>query len=107
MRLIIDENLPRRLVPWLVARGCTAEHVIDLGLQGATDARVWIAAQDRAAAVLTRDTDFVALVSNAGDGGVIRLGVGNCSIANLIAWLETVWPSIEQRWDAGERVIEQ
>lgn len=38
--------------------GCEAVHVIDLGLQAATDEQIWDAAISRSAVLVTKDRDF-------------------------------------------------
>ena len=106
MKILVDENLPRTLVSWLSARGHEATHVVDVGLSRASDAHVWSAALAQNVAILTRDTDFLELARNSSGGGVVRLAIGNCTTATLLTWLESVWPTVVSRWDAGERVIE-
>lgn len=104
MKFIVDENLPVRLAAWLTARGYDAAHVTAIGFRGKSDRLIWDEALARGAAVISRDTDFIALAQ--GDGCAIRLTIGNCSTAVLLAWLESAWPKIVERVDAGDRAIE-
>jgi predicted nuclease of predicted toxin-antitoxin system len=106
MKVIVDENLPRRLCGWLVARGCSAAHVGDIGLIGASDAAVWAHALQEGAVVISRDSDFIDIARQEGKGCAVRLTIGNCSTNELFAWLETQWTAIDTRVCAGERAIE-
>jgi len=57
-RLLVDEDLPRSTARFLRANGFEAEDVRDIGLRGASDTRVFAAAQGRGAALLTADIGF-------------------------------------------------
>jgi len=47
MKLLLDENLSRRLVPFLQHDYPGSSQVVLLGLESASDAEVWQAAKDR------------------------------------------------------------
>jgi predicted nuclease of predicted toxin-antitoxin system len=106
MRLLVDENLPPRLTPWLRARGAEADHVLDLGLRGATDEAVWERALALQAGILTRDGDFLAILQVSPEGRVVRLQDNNRTTERLFTWLEERWGRVMQRWASGERRIE-
>lgn len=57
-RLLVDEALPRSLASHLREAGHEAEHVLDLGLRGQPDERVFSEAQRREAVLITADLDF-------------------------------------------------
>ncbi len=57
-RFLVDENLPRSLVPELTALGHVAEHVYDIGMAGAKDPAVYAYAQAHQATIITGDKDF-------------------------------------------------
>jgi predicted nuclease of predicted toxin-antitoxin system len=57
-RFLIDENLPRELAARLHAVGYVAEHVVDVGLRGHSDAEVYAYAQAEGATLVTIDTGF-------------------------------------------------
>lgn len=57
-RFLIDEDLPHLLASFLLERGHAREHVRDLNLRGSPDARIFEAAQQRQAALVTGDADF-------------------------------------------------
>jgi predicted nuclease of predicted toxin-antitoxin system len=106
MKVIVDENLPTRLVGWLIARGAEAAHVSTLGLKGTPDKQVWAEALAQGAAVLSRDSDFIDIARTTTTGCAIKLTIGNCSTAELFAWLEPAWPTLLKRVQDGERIIE-
>jgi predicted nuclease of predicted toxin-antitoxin system len=41
MKLLLEENLPRRLVPEIEASFPGSSHVVLLGLEAASDAAIW------------------------------------------------------------------
>lgn len=57
-RFLVDENLPRSLVPELVAAGHAAEHVRDIEMGGAKDPAVYGYAQTHTQTIITGDKDF-------------------------------------------------
>ena len=61
MRLLLDENLSRRLVPCLQNAYPGSSQVVLLGLESATDAEVWQFAKDEGFVIVTRDADFEEL----------------------------------------------
>ncbi len=66
MSLLLDQNLSRKLVSRLAIPypGCT--HVLDCGLQTASDADVWAYAQRHALSIVTKDSDFIGLLALRG-----------------------------------------
>jgi predicted nuclease of predicted toxin-antitoxin system len=60
MKFLVDAQLPRRMVGWLVNGGCDAIHTLDLP-QGnrSTDKEILDVAAREQRAVVTKDEDFV------------------------------------------------
>ncbi len=58
MKIKLDENLPARLVPVLVALGHVVDTVTDEGMTGKPDAVVWKAAEGEGRFLITQDLDF-------------------------------------------------
>ena len=58
MKLLLDENLSRRIVPFLQSAfpGSTQVSLVDL--QGATDSEIWQYAKINGFVIVTRDSDF-------------------------------------------------
>jgi predicted nuclease of predicted toxin-antitoxin system len=63
MRVLVDEDLPRSLAEALQSVGIEAHHVLDLGLRGASDDRIYA----RAIA-----DDWVLLTADLGFGNTVR-----------------------------------
>jgi predicted nuclease of predicted toxin-antitoxin system len=57
-RYLIDEDLPHLLASLLLEQGHPSEHVRDLNLRGSPDGRIFEAAQERQAVLVTGDADF-------------------------------------------------
>jgi predicted nuclease of predicted toxin-antitoxin system len=71
-RFLIDEDLPLLVASLMRQRGCAADHIQELNLRGSSDARVFEAAQQRQAVVVTGDSDF---------GNLLRFPLGShCGI---------------------------
>lgn len=58
MRIKLDENIPSAVREHLSSRGHDVHGVVDEGLTGAPDERVWTAAQNEARFLVTQDLDF-------------------------------------------------
>jgi predicted nuclease of predicted toxin-antitoxin system len=58
------------------------------------------------AVVISRDSDFTDIARREGRGCAIQLKAGNCTTAELLAWLKPRWSAIEARVRAGDVAIE-
>lgn len=80
MKLLLDENLSRRIVPLLQQDYPGSSHVGLLGLEQKDDREVWAFAKDNDYVIVTKDDDFQGLLALFGyPPKVIRLRMGNCS----------------------------
>ena len=61
MKLLLDENLSRRLVPFLQHDYPGSNQVVLLGMASAPDKEVWQRARDDDYVIVTRDADFQEL----------------------------------------------
>lgn len=61
MKLLLDENLSRRLIPFLQHDFPGSSQVVLLGMESATDKEVWLRAKVDGYVVVTRDADFQEL----------------------------------------------
>lgn len=61
MKLLLDENLSRRLVPFLQHDYPGSNQVVLLGMASASDTEVWQKAKDEGYVIITRDADFQEL----------------------------------------------
>ena len=78
MKLLLDENLSRRLVPFLQHEFPVSSQVTLLGLESASDQEIWNRAKQDGYVVVTKDADFqeLSLVWGA-PPQVIRLRTSN------------------------------
>lgn len=78
MKLLLDENLSRRLVPVLQARFPGTSQVALLGLERATDSQICEYAAQLDFVICTKDDDFQRLVAARGyRPRLIHLALGN------------------------------
>lgn len=61
MKLLLDENLSRRLVPFLQHAYPGSSQVVLLGMESKTDREIWQKATADAYVIVTRDADFQEL----------------------------------------------
>ena len=101
-------QLPPALADWLRAEsGVDATAVRDLGLREATDAEIHIAARDARAVVVTKDSDFLALLEQLGTPPqVVWITIGNCSNEHLKMVLREKWPVAAELLENGEPLVE-
>jgi predicted nuclease of predicted toxin-antitoxin system len=107
VKFIVDNQLPAALARFLVTRGIDCQHVLDMGLENASDREIWRYACAEDCIVISKDEDFLYLASLPAAGArLIWVRTGNCRRIDLLAIVERVWPRIENALKAGERVIE-
>ena len=107
MHFLVDAQLPPALARWLAARGHTAEHVGDLGMQASSDADIWNYASAAGATVVTKDMDFSQRKGLTGQGpAVVWIRLPNTRRRDLLAWFETVLPDVVSALERGETLIE-
>ena len=90
MKLILDEPMPLRAAAQLRNTGLDTQHVIELGMRGATDEAVLARALDLGAAVATYDSDFHQILAETGADkpSVIRVrieGLDYRALADLLS----------------------
>lgn len=103
-----DAHLSPALAPWLRATfGVEAVPVRELGLREAEDPVIFAAAREAKAVVLTKDSDFVDLLTRYGPPPqILWLTCGNTSNAALRRILAEAWPRIAELLDRGEPLVE-
>ena len=107
MKFVLDAQLPLAMARWLREAGHEAQPVREIGLREAEDEAICAHALRTGAVVLTKDEDFAVLARGSGMAPVVVwLRVGNCSNAELRAWLEPRLPGIMQLVEQGSRVVE-
>ena len=107
MRFLVDAQLPPALVDLLKLMGHEADHVINHGLESATDQAIWDFAVKRSAIIVTKDEDFRAMRLMKGRGpAVIWLRIGNTTTPALLNTLSGAWTAIVSALARGEPIIE-
>lgn len=103
-----DAQLSPAIAPWLRATfGVEAFPVRELGLREAEDSVIFAAARAAGAVVLTKDADFVDLLSRNGPPPqLLWLTCGNTSNAALRRLLIAAWPRVVEWLDRHEPLIE-
>lgn len=82
MKLLLDENLSRRIVPFLQNDYPDTTQVALLGLEQMSDTSIWQYAKDHGFVIVTKDSDFYDLsLLHGAPPQVIWLKVGNVSKA--------------------------
>ncbi len=61
MKFIIDNQLPRALIPFITDRGHDCQHVLDIGLGRESDVRIWKYASENKCIIVSKDEDFLFL----------------------------------------------
>jgi predicted nuclease of predicted toxin-antitoxin system len=108
MRLLLDENLSRRLLPPLADTYPGSTHVALVGLERATDIAVWDFATAQGYTIVTKDDDFSALSALRGHPPrIIKLTLGNTDNARVLSTLLAHRTQIEERFaDASVALVE-
>ena len=90
MKLLLDENLSRRIVPMLLSDYPGSSQIMLLQLEASTDRQIWEYAKAYDYVIVTRDSDFHELSTLYGSPPkVIWLKTGNQSkVATLRALLD-------------------
>ena len=96
MKLLLDENLSRLLVPALRATFPGTTHVLLEGLQQASDSVIWQFAAAQGFTIVTRDSDYYELALKRGyPPKVIWVRSGNASTRSVRRLLDDHRSNIE------------
>jgi predicted nuclease of predicted toxin-antitoxin system len=88
VKLLLDQNLSRRLLPALEPHFPGSSQTALLGLDTASDLDVWHAAKEQGFAIVTKDADFVEMVLIKGwPPKIVRLDLGNVTNDAILACL--------------------
>lgn len=88
MKLLLDENLSRRLVPALEGLYPGSTHVSAIGLERAEDEDLWRHAREHGFAIVTKDADFAERgLAEGPPPKVVWIRRGNCSTREIEALL--------------------
>ena len=84
MKLLLDENLPRRLALALTEAFPGSTHVTEVGLSSSTDGELWRYAKEHGFTLVSKDTDFHQMSFLRGfPPKVVWIRRGNCSVQEI------------------------
>lgn len=108
MKLLLDENLSRRLLPSLEPVYPGSVHVALIGLERASDLELWDHARDNGCVIVTKDDDFSAILALRGHSPqVIKFTLGSSDNALVLAASIAHRATIEERFaDAAVALVE-
>ena len=107
MRFLVDAQLPPALARLLAAKGFEAQHVYDIGLSEAEDRLIWDHAKKSGAVIISKDEDFISMITLHGDGpAIVWIRLGNTSKKSMLNWFEPLIPEIIASLQTGEKLIE-
>jgi predicted nuclease of predicted toxin-antitoxin system len=107
VKFLVDNQLPAALARHLQTWGFDCQHVLEAGLDQASDAEICRHADAQERIIISKDEDFLYLASRP--KSTIRLlwvRLGNCRTAALLAAFDGLRPMIEASLKAGDRIIE-
>jgi predicted nuclease of predicted toxin-antitoxin system len=97
VKLLLDENLSRKIVPALQDAFPGTTQVALVGLEHSNDRAVWNFAKAEEFTIVTKDDDFLALLSLLGyPPKVVLLALGNCTSQQIIDTLTGSRAEIER-----------
>lgn len=104
MKLLLDENLSRRIVPFLQEAFPGSSQITLLGLETATDSEIWHYAKANGFVIVSRDSDFHERSLVAGHPPqIIWLKIPNRSKTVILNTLLEHHAQIEQAIDEEKR----
>jgi predicted nuclease of predicted toxin-antitoxin system len=108
MIIWVDAQLPPAIAAWLTSNfALNAYAVRDLGLREAADRAIFLAARSASAVVMTKDIDFVRLLTELGPPPkVIWLTCGNTSNARMKQILKKALPGAMSLLNSGQPMVE-
>ena len=104
----VDAQLPPALADWLAERfGVAASSLKSLGLRDAADEEIFAAARKAGATVISKDSDFVDLVTRLGaPPRLIWVTCGNATNRHLRALFERTFLDALELLEQGESMVE-
>ena len=108
MRLWLDVHLSPRLIPWMTENfGVEAASLIDLGMYTLRDEPLFQRARREVDAIMTKDSDFLRLVTTHGrPPSIIYLTCGNTTNAELRRILSATLALTLSLIAQGESIVE-
>lgn len=108
MKFWVDAQLPPTLAAWLSETyAVEAVSLRDLGLRDAGDSEIFHAARQASAVVISKDSDFVDLVSRYGvPPQLLWVTCGNVTNRKLHEMFANTFPDAVTALTAGQAIVE-
>ena len=106
MKLLLDENLPARLVSSLADAFPDSTHLTEVGLSSSSDEEVWQYAKDEGFTLISKDSDFHQMSFLRGfPPKVVWIRRGNCSVREIEALMTVSFDVIRNFIGDGEASV--
>jgi len=109
LKILLDQNLPYKVVEWLAAERPTWEihHVKDLGFEGKADDFLYRWAQETKSIIITYDEDFAdSRMYPLGDHhGIVRLRVWPTTLEKTCSAIARLLQTSEEKEWRGSLII--
>ncbi|MDO8463977.1 MAG: DUF5615 family PIN-like protein [Gallionella sp.] len=104
----MDNQLPSALARYLSANGVESQHVLDIGLDAASDQTIWEYARNAGCVIVTKYEDFAQLADRQTTipPQVLWVRLGNCRKTALLKAFADVLPQIIEQLQEGHAVVE-
>ncbi len=108
MTFWIDAQLPPQMALWLTQTyGVTAVALRELGLRDARDTEIFMAAREAQTVIMTKDIDFVDLVTRLGiPPQILWVTCGNVTNRRLQEILSRTFPEALNLLELGQAIVE-
>lgn len=108
MKFWVDAQLPPSLASWLSAcHGVEAHSLRDLGMRDDDDRKIFDAARQAGVVIISKDSDFVDLVSRYGTPPqLLWVTCGNVTNKKLQAVFDQTFTEAKAALSAGQAIIE-
>lgn len=108
MKLLVDNQLPAALARFLSANGLDCRHVMDMGLETASDQTIWELAKAENLVIVTKDEDFAQLADRQMSipPQVLWIRLGNCRKSALLKAVGDLLPEMREQLQEGHPVVE-
>jgi predicted nuclease of predicted toxin-antitoxin system len=107
VKFLIDNQLPVTLASFFREKGFECKHVIELGLDTATDHAIWDLAVKENWIIVSKDEDFLHIAKTRPKlAQLIWVRIGNCRSATVLSVFDKLLSTIETALLAKEDIIE-
>jgi predicted nuclease of predicted toxin-antitoxin system len=103
--VLIDENLPWRLVKLFKQYDIEAEHLVGSRLESVPDEQIWEEVRRSGRVFITKDSDYLQLSLRSSTGRLIHLQTPNMQRRETISFVESQMTSIQSFILGAERML--